>query len=114
MAARAMNRLVAWLIAHGGRVVGSVLLVSLGLGLEAVRLKLEFREGDLLPQGHPFIAAHNRYHRNFSEANVLTAMLEARSGTIFTAPILAPVFRATEAVDRLPGVNHTPPTSVPH
>src|SRR5437870_6746875 len=114
MAARAMNRLVAWLIAHGGRVVGGVLLVSLGLGLEAGRLKLEFREGDLLPQGHPFIAVHNRYHRNFSEANVLTVMLEARSGTIFTAPILATVFRATEAVDRLPGVNHDQVTSVAH
>src|SRR2546427_4323908 len=114
MAARAMNRLVAWLIAHGGRVVGGVLLVSLGLGVEAARLRLEFRAGDLLPQGHPFIAVHNRYHRNFSEANVLTVMLEARSGTIFTAPILATVFRATEAVDRLPGVNHDQLTSVAH
>ncbi|TMA34687.1 MAG: hypothetical protein E6J79_16235, partial [Deltaproteobacteria bacterium] len=109
-----MNRLVAWLIAHGGRVVGSVLLVSLGLGVEAARLRLEFRAGDLLPQGHPFIAVHNRYHRNFSEANALTVMLEARSGTIFTAPILATIFRATEAVDRLPGVNHDQVTSVAH
>src|SRR5207244_4224854 len=95
----AMDRLVTWLIAHGGRVVGGVLLVSLGLGLAAVRLTLEFREGDLLPQGHPFIAVHNRYHRNFSEANVLSVMLEARSGTIFTAPILATIYRATEAVE---------------
>jgi len=109
-----MTRLVTWLIAHGGRVVGGVLLVSLALGVEASRLRLEFREGDLLPQGHPFIAVHNRYHRNFSEANVLTVMLEARSGTIFTAPILATIFRATEAVDRLPGVNHDQLTSVAH
>src|SRR5205823_5314996 len=77
-------------------------------------LRLEFRAGDLLPQGHPFIAVHNRYHRNFSEANALTVMLEARSGTIFTAPILATIFRATEAVDRLPGVNHDQVTSVAH
>jgi len=109
-----MDRLVTWLIAHGGRVVGGVLLVSLGLGLAAVRLTLEFREGDLLPQGHPFIAVHNRYHRNFSEANVLAVMVEARTGTIFTAPILATIFRATEAVDRLPGVNHDQVTSVAH
>src|SRR3989454_4672865 len=114
MAAGAMNRLVAWLIAHGGRGVGGVLLVSLGLGLEAVRLKLGFREGDLLPQGHPFIAVHNRYHRNFSEANVLSVMLEARSGTIFTPPILAAIYRATEAVDALPGVNHDQVTWVAH
>src|SRR5438552_4626275 len=109
-----MHRLVAWLIGHGGRVVAGVLVVSLALGLAAVRLELGFREGDLLPQGHPFIAVHNRYHRNFSEANVLSVMLEARSGTIFTAPILATIYRATEAVDALPGVNHDQVTSVAH
>ena len=67
-----MHRLVAWLIGHGGRVVAGVLVVSLALGLAAVRLELGFREGDLLPQGHPFIAVHNRYHRNFSEATTTT------------------------------------------
>src|SRR5439155_1520107 len=41
-------------------------------------------------------------------------MVEARTGTIFTAPILATIFRATEAVDRLPGVNHDQVTSVAH
>src|SRR5438093_7364123 len=100
-----MDRLVTWLSAHGGLVFCGVLLVSLGLGLAAVRLTLEFREGALLPQGHPFIAVHNRYHRNFSEANVLTVMVEARTGTIFTAPLLATIFAATEAVDRLPAAN---------
>src|SRR5438094_8351679 len=41
-------------------------------------------------------------------------MVEARSGTLFPAPILATIFRATEAVDRLPGVNHDQVTSVAH
>src|SRR5438477_13141402 len=35
-----MHRLVAWLIGHGGRVVAGVLVVSLALGLAAVRLEL--------------------------------------------------------------------------
>src|SRR5262249_51721507 len=39
-------------------------------------------------------------------ANVLTVMIEARNGTIFTPEILTTIFRATEVVDRLPGVNH--------
>src|SRR5262249_61946430 len=70
--------------------------------------------GDLLPQGHPFIAVHNRYHRNFSEANTLTVMVEAREGTIFTVPILTTIFHLTDAVDMLPGVNHDQVVSVPH
>src|SRR5207245_4448337 len=78
------------------------------------RRELRLRDADSLPPGHPFIAVHNRYHRTFSEANVLSVMLEARSGTIFTPPILAAIYRATEAVDALPGVNHDQVTSVAH
>src|SRR5712691_1314794 len=106
--------LLGWLIAHAGWVVTAVVAVSVGLGLAAMRLSLEFHAGDLLPQGHPFIAVHNRYHRNFSEANTLTVMVEAREGTIFTAPLLTTIYRVTDAVDGLPGVNHDQVSSVAH
>src|SRR5947207_974714 len=109
-----MTRFSAWLIAHGRWVVVGVFVVTAALGTAALRLELEFRDGDLLPQSHPFIAVHNRYHHNFSESNVLTVMVQARSGTIFTAPILAKIFRLTDEVDRLPGVNHDQVTSVAH
>src|SRR5713101_4488874 len=109
-----MERLADWLIARRHWVFGVVLLVSTALGIAALRLSLDFRSADLLPQAHPFIEVHNRYHRNFGETNVLTVMLEARAGTIFTAPILATLFRLTEAVDRLPGVNHDQVSSLAH
>src|SRR5215472_12315968 len=101
-----MSRLGTWLIAHGRLVVGVVLALTLAFATFAFRLRLDFRPADLLPQGHPFMQVHNRFHENFSEANVLTVMIEARTGTIFTPEILTTIFRATEVVDRLPGVNH--------
>jgi len=101
-----MSRLGSWLVAHGRLVVSAVLALTLVFAAFAIRLRLDFRPGDLLPQGHPFMQVHNRFHENFSEANVLTVMIEARSGTIFTPEILTTILRATEAVDRLPGVNH--------
>ena len=101
-----MNRLGAWLLAHDRLVVGLVLAATLAFAVVAIRVRLEFRYEDLLPQGHPFMEVHNRFHKTFSEANVLTVMVEARSGTIFTPEILATIYRVTEAVDRLPGVNH--------
>ncbi len=109
-----MERLADWLIARRHWVFGVVLLVSTALGIAALRLSLDFRSADLLPQGHPFIEVQNRYHKNFGETNVLTVMLEAREGTIFTAPVLATLFRLTEAVDRLPGVNHDQVSSLAH
>jgi hypothetical protein len=101
-----MSRLGTWLITHGRLVVGAVLALTVAFAVFAFRLRLDFHPGDLLPQGHPFMQVHNRFHENFSEANVLTVMIQARSGTIFTPEILTTIFRATEAVDRLPGVNH--------
>src|SRR5215467_7229976 len=109
-----MKSLLEWFVAHAPWVVATVVVVSIGLGLAAMRLSLEFHAADLLPQGHPFLAVHNRYHRNFSEADTLTVMVEAREGTIFTVPLLTTIYRVTEAVDALPGVNHDQLTSVAH
>jgi len=111
---RRASGLLAWLVTHARWVVTAIVIVSVGFGLAAMRLTLEFHAGDLLTQGHPFIAVHNRYHRNFSEADTLTVMVEAREGTIFTVPILTTIYRITEAVDGLPGVNHDQVTSMAH
>src|SRR5262249_40590406 len=101
-----MSRLGTWLIAHGRLVVGLSLALPPPFGAFPFHLRLDSLPADLLPQGHPFMQVHNRFHENFSEANVLTVMIEARSGTIFTPEILTTIFHATEVVDRLPGVNH--------
>src|SRR5712691_7674312 len=68
-----MKGLLGWLIAHARWAVTAVAMVSVGLGLAAMRLSLEFHAGDLLPQGHPFIAVHNRYHRYLERTPVVGA-----------------------------------------
>ena len=101
-----MNRFAAWLVAHGRPITAVVLAVSAVLGAIGSQLRFDFRTADLLPQGHPFIAVHNRFHKNFSESNVLTVMIEARDGSIFTPEHLATVWDVTNAIDAIPGVNH--------
>ncbi len=109
-----MNRFAAWLVAHGRAIAALVLVLSAVLGAIGSQLRFDFRTADLLPQGHPFIAVHNRFHRNFTEANVLTVMVEARDGSIFTPEHLATVWDVTNAVDALPGVNHNQVESIAH
>jgi predicted RND superfamily exporter protein len=109
-----VSRTSHWLVAHGRWVVGVVVAMSVALGLLAAGTRFAFRYPDLLPQAHPFISVHNRYHRNFSEANVLTVMIEAREGTIFTAPILRTRYALTDAVEALPGVNNDQVDSLAH
>jgi hypothetical protein len=109
-----VTRLADWLIARRLWVLAAIVVTTAGLGVAALGLRLEFREADLLPQGHPFIEVHNRYHRNFGEANVLTVMVQAREGTIFSLPVLSLLYRLTEIVDGLPGVNHDQVSSLAH
>ena len=95
--AQPVTRLGTWLLAHDRMVVGLVLAVTFGFAVVAARVRIDFRYEDLLPQSHPFMAVHNRFHKNFSEANVLTVMIEAREGTIFTPEILGTVGRGSDS-----------------
>ena len=78
------------------------------------QLKLETSFGDLLPQGHPFVEVHNRYAGTFGGANNVQLMVEVEEGDIFTVPTLARMYRLTEAVDQVYGVNHNQIDSIGH
>jgi hypothetical protein len=60
--------------------VGAVVAVTLASARRRARPRRLPGYEDL-PQGHP-LWVHRCYHRTFSEANVLTIMIEARAGTI--------------------------------
>ncbi len=78
------------------------------------QLKLETSFGDLLPQTHPFVQIHNKYAGTFGGANNVQLMVEAKEGTIFTVPTLARIYKITEAVDQVYGVNHNQIDSIGH
>src|SRR5215467_3524285 len=78
------------------------------------QLKLETSFGDLLPQSHPFIQVHNRFANTFGGANNIQLMVEVKEGHIFTVPTLARIYKITEAVDQVYGVNHNQIDSIGH
>src|SRR5499425_1556914 len=78
------------------------------------QLKLETSFGDLLPQSHPFVQIHNKYAPTFGGANNIQLMVEVRDGDIFTVPTLARIYKITEAVDQVYGVNHNQIDSIGH
>jgi len=78
------------------------------------QLKLETSFGDLLPQSHPFVQIHNKYAPTFGGANNIQLMVEVRDGDIFTVPTLARIYRITEEMDRVYGVNHNQIDSIGH
>jgi predicted RND superfamily exporter protein len=78
------------------------------------QLRLETSFGDLLPQSHPFVQIHNKYAGTFGGANNVQLMVEVKEGHIFTVPTLARIYKITEAVDQVYGVNHNQIDSIGH
>jgi len=91
-----------------------VVLVTAMFAYWASQLKLETSFGDLLPQSHPFVQVHNKYAPTFGGANNVQLMVEVEEGNIFTVPTLARIYRMTEAVDQVYGVNHNQIDSIGH
>jgi predicted RND superfamily exporter protein len=78
------------------------------------QLRLETSFGDLLPQTHAFVKIHNKYAGTFGGANNIQLMVESTEGDVFTLQTLARIYKLTEAVDQVYGVNHNQIDSIGH
>ncbi|MGH7822000.1 MAG: transporter, partial [Candidatus Binatia bacterium] len=111
---RALYWLGNQLIEHRFPVSIAVVIVTAFFAWCTFQLRLETSFGELLPQDHPFVATHNQYAPTFGGANNIVIMFQVRDGTIFTREHLARIFRMTEALDRVYGINHNQIDSIGH
>jgi len=68
-----------------------------------VRIATSF--GDLLPQTHPYIKAHNQLRETFGGANFLLMLLEVKDGDIFNQQTLGKIKNITEQLYLVPGID---------
>jgi predicted RND superfamily exporter protein len=111
---RALYWLGERLIQYRNPIMVIVLAVTALFAYWSFQLKLETSFGDLLPQSHPFVQIHNKYAGTFGGANNIQLMVEVKEGHIFTVPTLARIYKITEAVDQVYGVNHNQIDSIGH
>ncbi len=94
-----------------------MILVLIVTGLFAYwtfQLRLVTSFGDLLPQSHEFVKIHNKYSGTFGGANNIVVMYTVDEGTIFTKEHLTNIFKMTEGMDTVYGVNHNQIESIGH
>jgi len=112
------KRLLYWLgdklIDYRHPVSVVVLLVTALFAYWAFQLRLVTSFGDLLPQDHPYVKIHNRYSGTFGGANNINIMLEVKNGSIFTPETLNKIWKMTESLDKVYGVNHNQVDSIAH
>ena len=99
------HRLEEALFCHRPRVIAVFVLVSLGLGLSSVHLKIDAGFEKHLPQDHPFMQVFKTHQAEFGGANRLLIAVRARAGNIYSAPFLETLRAVTDSVFFLPGVN---------
>jgi len=111
---RALYWLGERLIDYRHPVMIVVLIVTGYFAYLALQLTLATSFGDLLPQSHPFVQIHNKYAGTFGGANNIQLMVEVKEGDIFTVSTLDRIYKITEEVDRVYGVNHNQIDSIGH
>ena len=81
-------------------------------GYKALQLQVFSQFIDLLPRDHPHIQVYEKYNRQFGSANIVTAAIVAKEGTIYDDRFLEKVFGFTDQIDKITGVDHDQVTSI--
>ncbi|MGD0946129.1 MAG: MMPL family transporter [Candidatus Binatia bacterium] len=91
-----------------------VILVTAMFAYWGSQLRLVTSFGDLLPQNHPYVKIHNKYSGTFGGANNINIMIQVKEGSIFNVDTLNKIWRMTEGLDKVYGVNHNQIDSIAH
>jgi len=71
----------------------------------ALNVKIKTVFEDLVPTNHEYVKVHKKYQKEFGGTNVVSIMIEAKSGDIFNTKTLAKIKQITVALEQVDGVN---------
>lgn len=91
---------------HPVQVLVAVLVVTVGLGIQASHLRLDIRESDQMPQDHPYVRLYNQINDRFGGGAVVVIAIAQRNGDVFNHDTLAMIERITRKVEALPQAAH--------
>ncbi len=109
---RASLRFSRWYIRNRAFNMALIVLCTLFFGYHALQLQVFSQFIDLLPRNHQYIQVYERYNRQFGSANIVTAAVIARSGSIYDEEFLEKVYAFTDQIDKVDGVDHDQVTSI--
>ncbi len=95
-----------WILRRRFLVLGIVGALTVFFGYFAAQTRLVTSFGELLPQNHPFVQIAHKYDQYFGGVNNVTIVVEAKEGTIYTAPIIQKIINMSRDLDLVYGVQH--------
>src|SRR5262249_52297874 len=91
-----------FVVDHPRTLIAAVLAVTALLGVGVTWLHFSIREGDALPQGHPYVQVYNRINEQFGGGAAAVIGILPHSGDVFTPDTLGKVARLTAALEAMP------------
>ena len=114
MVERSLAAIARWIIKHSWISLGGLFAFTAFFAWQARKVEMYSQFADLLPQGHPYIQAYNKYRATFGGANIVALAVAVKQGDIFDQKTLQKIRYVTEAVDQIDGVNHYQVASIAH
>ena len=102
---RLLDALEPAIFRHRLATLGALLALSVLLGWQAARLRINTSFDDLLPLQHPWMQVYKQYEHPFGGANTVTVAMVERNGDLYNARFLHALKLATDAMLALPHVD---------
>jgi uncharacterized protein len=114
MIERGLRAIAQWILRHSWISLAVLFAFTAFFAWEARKVEMYSQFADLLPQGHPYIQAYNKFRTTFGGANIVALSIAVKQGDIFNQNTLSKIRYVTEAVDQIDGVNHYQVASIAH
>jgi len=92
----------AFVVHHPRVLIAVVLVLTALLGIGVRWLRFSIREGDALPQSHPYVQVYNRINEQFGGGAAAVIGIVPHSGDVFTPEVLGKIARLTAALETWP------------
>ncbi len=106
-AAPPLTRFTRLVIEHRAAVITAISVMTLVLGMGALRLRVDIDPDQQLPQSHPYIKTLNRVNHLFGDKNLVIIGLTPRDGDPFSVTFLEKAGAITRLISELPGADST-------
>lgn len=88
------------------------IIVSLGLGVSAYKLKIDAGFNKMIPLQHEYMKTFTRYEKTFGGANRILVVLMQKEGEIFNPDFFGALKKVTDEVFFIPGVDRATVSSL--
>jgi predicted RND superfamily exporter protein len=97
-----LHRYVEFVVKRPWRVIAALMILTVGMGLQIGRLKIDMDPDNWSPQAHPYVQTTAVIEKTFDGTNVMMVGIVPKSGNVYEPRTLAKIERIQRGIERIP------------